>query len=673
MSSFSYRMFEIARWDSGLFRRYPSLMFGLLLALLLPAGYAFVALSGLGGKGTVGSAPPVGIALADAPVTDRGQTVRLGTELADAFDAEKRFDWQRFDDPEEARRAVREGRLQFALLLPPDFNRFAVPGMAGGEGKVVVYVAEGNSPAGAALARRVLPDLDRRIDEIVTRKRFALSLQAAAGGGKGLADLKDTVASLQRGSTELVDSVRKTHAGAGELGRGLARAGDGLRKQKDNTASVSEQAGQLAGSVRKTIESVKAVDGKRPGDDDLNGLKNATQTLAAGTAASVKTLESLRGNADRLRDTASKLKALSTELPAPAGRMTPGADRLETGLTQMTTSLEQARDSGGKSAETAKTLAQNVVVLTEALGRMGTGVKATAGALPADGKLDAMMAGLRQVTADAAALDEQSGKLREAAGQLDTGLGALGDAAVRLRAGIDLLGNALPGSKAAAPGRDDRAGASPLSPTLEVVAPLPTPRAGYLPAFVPLAAWIGALMPALLLSFRRLPAPGREAHWLAKTFGKLIVPGWMVIGQSLLLFAVLWLGLDLGIDRPLALAGAVLVTGFVYLALVFALVRVFGEFGKVVAVLLPLLQLTSGAAFGAVEAGGLHAWLQHWLPFSWAMDAWRSALFGEFEGDWPLRWGILIAIGLVALLIASLLGRWKVVNHHEYLPGIPTD
>jgi len=102
-----------------------------------------------------------------------------------------------------------------------------------------------------------------------------------------------------------------------------------------------------------------------------------------------------------------------------------------------------------------------------------------------------------------------------------------------------------------------------------------------------------------------------------------------------------------------------------------ALVRLFGDTGKVLALILLILQLSSAGAVMPIElAGGFFRWLHPLLPFTWVVRAFRAALFDAFNGAWLSAWLTIIGFGVGAMLLAAFAGRWKPVPDAEYRPAM---
>jgi putative membrane protein len=142
--------------------------------------------------------------------------------------------------------------------------------------------------------------------------------------------------------------------------------------------------------------------------------------------------------------------------------------------------------------------------------------------------------------------------------------------------------------------------------------------------------------------------------------------------QASLVFLMLVFGL--GLQTPhlhlINLLLTMAVASWAFLAMLFAMLRVFGEASKLLAVLLLTLQLAAGGGVIPVElSGGLFQTVHDWLPLTWVVKAFRASMFGAYDHGWADAWGAVILAGGVALLLAALIGRWKVVPDAEYRSG----
>lgn len=150
--------------------------------------------------------------------------------------------------------------------------------------------------------------------------------------------------------------------------------------------------------------------------------------------------------------------------------------------------------------------------------------------------------------------------------------------------------------------------------------------------------------------------------------GKLAVPGGVVLGQATILSLAVAFGLRIHLPHPLLFWAIAVLGSLTFLAIISLLVRLFGDTGKVLAVLLLLLQISSaGGAFPVELSGGIYQVLHPFLPFTQLLKAFRATLFGAYGGHWGTYLGRLALTGALAFV---LLGRWKHVPDDKYGPAM---
>lgn len=117
-----------------------------------------------------------------------------------------------------------------------------------------------------------------------------------------------------------------------------------------------------------------------------------------------------------------------------------------------------------------------------------------------------------------------------------------------------------------------------------------------------------------------------------------------------------------------------LVTALAFLTLIFALVRIFGDAGKLVALVLLVLQLAAAGATMPIELTTPFFQAIHpYLPMTWVVRTLRIAMFGAFEGAWASSAAVIAAVGVSCIALATWLGRWRLVEPEAYRPLIDSD
>lgn len=207
----------------------------------LPALYALISLWSMWDPASHERALPAGLVNLDAGVRYRDRDLNLGADVPAAIEAPGLFACQRFDDPAEARRRVRQGDPAFILEVPADFSQRAVPGEAPGAAKLTVYTSEGNNCSSAGFARRFAPEVAQRVNTMLGEARWELVLNTAAGSQRNLDTLRQVGPALRgldarRPSDADLSALRlgtgQLTEGQRDFGRGLdTLAGGGSKKR----------------------------------------------------------------------------------------------------------------------------------------------------------------------------------------------------------------------------------------------------------------------------------------------------------------------------------------------------------------------------------------------------------------------------------------------------------
>ena len=148
---------------------------------------------------------------------------------------------------------------------------------------------------------------------------------------------------------------------------------------------------------------------------------------------------------------------------------------------------------------------------------------------------------------------------------------------------------------------------------------------------------------------KAVDGPGGSAQRLAMLVGVLHVP----------------------LPQPGLFALTLLTASLTFLLIVFALVRLLGDLGKVVAVLLLIVQVTAAGALLPIQLNDEAFQAMHpYLPLTWVVSAYRASLFGAFDGMfWP-QLGVVAAIAATALVVGTLAGHWRVMPLADWRPPL---
>ena len=663
----------LARADWALLvrdRRFATAVAG---ALCIPALYALISLWSLWEPSARSSALRAGLVNADTGVVFRGVTTHMGEEVSQTLLRQGMFQWQHFDDREAARQAVRRGELSFAVLIPPDFSERAVPGREAGAAKLLIYTSEGNNYSAAGFAKRFAPELAHRVNEALNEQRWDMVLTSTQGSKLNLATLRDRVRDLRDGSDALADGMHKARQGASELTQGLGKASESVAQVHRGSLQLADANAQFAGGWRQLTTSLRALDAHRPASGDFEPLRSGMQRLVQGQSELGAGLDQLQHGSRQLRVGAQALERSAAPIPLIGDGLAEGAQALDHGAELLGLGLAQMRDNNQRMVSGALQLQTGVQTATSGFTQFGQTLHQITTALPEDGRIDALAQGAQQLGTSTQALHDGLRKLQGGHSQLSTGLAQLDTGSAQLRDGLTLLAGALPGDLPMPEG-SARGLADSVEPELEIAAPVGNDGAGFAPNFVPMSLWVGAVSAALLFSLRRLPDSALGLHRSAQVAGKLVWPVAVVLGQSAVMVAMMRGVLDIRVHALVPFLATVTAASLTFLLILFALIRWFGELGKVLGVLLLIVQLSSAGATLPIElATPLFQAIHPYLPFTWVVRAFRASMFGAYDGQWLTYWGVVAGCGATALLGATLAGRWRVIPAADYHPGIELD
>jgi putative membrane protein len=353
-------------------------------------------------------------------------------------------------------------------------------------------------------------------------------------------------------------------------------------------------------------------------------------------------LEQLQAGAGKLAEGATLLQEQTVEIPFVGEKLASGAGQLASGGDQLKVGLTTALEANARLVTGSAKAESNTGKLIDGVGAMGDGVRLMVAKLPEDARMEAL------------ALGGQS---------LLEGVG-------KLRSGIQMVEQVLP-SGVGKPDGSARGLADSVGPALDVLAPVANNGSAFAPNMVAMALWLGAVMSAYIFNMGTLQDAHASAPRYAKVLGKFAFPAVVSLLQVALTFSMLVFGLGINAPSYASFALTMLASSLTFLAVVFLLLRVFGEAGKLIAVLLLTLQLAAGGGVMPIElSGGFFQSVHEWLPFTWVIKAFRTSLFGAFNHGGLEALVVVVAGGVVSLLLAAWVGKWKVVPAELYKPGI---
>ena len=171
------------------------------------------------------------------------------------------------------------------------------------------------------------------------------------------------------------------------------------------------------------------------------------------------------------------------------------------------------------------------------------------------------------------------------------------------------------------------------------------------PFYIALSLWIGCLIAVAIVTVRvKSNKYGARAAYLGRMNLFLIIG----ISQSLLIaLCVLFLNVQNSSTALLTLT--ILIIGMCFMIIMYSVVSIFGSLGKVIAVVLLILQIaSSGGIYPAELQSTFFQVMRPYLPMTYAINALREVVAGVLWNSYWYNLGIIFIFTSVILVLALL-------------------
>lgn len=573
---------------------------------------------------------------AGAPAAD-GTQLRAGQKVADSLIEDRVFNWQPVASAAEADQGVSDGKYAFALKIPSDFSAsLASPGTFDTATRAMLNVT--TNDANNYLLSTIVDKLTTAVHDSVAKdvgEETASQLltgygtihtqmvKAADGAAKlsdGVTRLRDGSAALHHGSSQLVagaaelytgqvklrDGATQLSAGAGQLGSGLAQLADKTADLPADSQKLADGAAQVAAGNAALNTKVQEVAAQLDAAD--NGLRDRVRESNARLVASgVLTQE-------QAAKVLAEFDAASASGPVTGARTKIQADAAQ---------IQQLADGSAAVSAGAAKLAAATPALTDAISAASTGAdRLSAGAT-------ALAAGGEAAVSGTASLVDGAKKLDDGAAQLETGAHSAADGSTTMADELAKGAGKVPNPDGQQKENLSGVIADPISVSNVSQAKADSYGAGLAPFFLTLALWIGVFM--LVQAMR--PVTQRALASNAPAW-KIALGGWLpflavsAVQASLLVLVVNGvLGLDPA--HPVLMWLFLLVAAMAFSAIIHGVVALLGSPGKLVVLVLLVLQL--------VSSGGTFPWqtipqplhlVHQALPMGYVVNGMRHLVYG---------------------------------------------
>lgn len=653
---------ELKRMTGGLLPKLTILALA-MVPLLYGAVYLYANWNPYGNLDRIDAALVMADAGADAA---DGTRLEAGQKVADSLLDGHVFNWQPVASAAEADQGVSDGKYAFALKIPKDFStNLASPGSFDSATQAMLNVT--TNDANNYLLSTIVDKLTTAVHTSVAKEVGAETAnQLLTGFGTihtqmvkaadGASQLAGGVARLRDGAVSLHEGTGKLEAGASDLYNGQARLRDGANE-------LSAGAGQLSGGLAELRDGTAGL----PADSQR--LADGAAHVAAGNAAlnskvqdAVGQLEAAEnGLRSRLQESTSKLVAAGVLTQEQADKVLSEADAAAAAAP-----VGDAKAKIAADAAQIQQLSDGSAAVSAGASRLAAAAPALAGGIStASAGADRLAAGASTLAAGeqtavdgAAALSTGAQKLDDGASQLESGAGTAAAGAGKLAAGLAQGAGKVPHPDDAQKGTLSSVMSDPVAVNNVSQAKAGSYGAGLAPFFMTLALWIGIFM--LVQAMR--PVTQRALASNAPAW-KIAVGGWLpflavAAVQASLLAVVVSAGLGLHPAHPWLMWLLLLAAAMAFSAIIQGVVALLGSPGKLVVLILLVLQLvSSGGTFPwQTTPEPLHA-VHKVLPMGYVVDGMRHLVYGADLSLLPATFAGLLGYTLLGIALSTLAVR----------------
>ena len=630
--------------------------------------------------------------------------VNAGDQVLSQLRANEQMDWV-ITNPSDAIEGTKSGEYYASIILPSTFSDDMLTFYADGSqpAQIALHTNEKKNALAPTIANKGAEGISANISETFTRTigDVSLGLVTSLSDFLDQGDTQDALSRIEARAENLQSQLRNGARTARTMGdltesaipllESAQRIIDTPRPSlsdttRDGITDISASSDALDGALSATRESYAIVGDRIDALYETANISRETRsetlnTLADNVQLNINAYEGLKDTVNtRIRPLApAEAATLTGQLDEAIAAQESVRDRLRaasdsdsperpdfSSLDRASSAIEDVRNSG---------IRDQVSQLAQTLRGIGDTIELPEGDIQLN---------TDSLAGASAALDDVGATLDQNADRLDDLLDRINTAS---RTG-DLS------EIAAIVGDDPEAFAQALAAPVEVerqaIYPVASFGVGMAPLYTTLALWVGALLAAVALrtdvaakltkhrpnrfdeevdlendaedDTAEIPAEEpeepEEIGPFAKYFGRYGTFALVGLAQSTLLTLGLIFFVKLEPAHPFLLVLAGWVSSCIFMLLVYALTVALSNAGKALAVFLLVIQISS--AGGSYPLQLLPHWFQSvspWLPATYSIRAFRSALAGSYGADYWIALATLLLFIIPALILGVVLRK----------------
>ena len=403
-----------------------------------------------------------------------------------------------------------------------------------------------------------------------------------------------------------------------------AAAADALSKLSALKSShcISDGSSSTAAKIQTLVSGVDAL------DSGASSLAKGASSLAEGAARVDAGASSLASGSATLADGNSKIALGASSLASGSATLSGGASELKEGTGSLKSGAAELKDGSGTLAEKEQSAVDGQQKLAD---------------------------GANELKDGASKLSDGTAKLSDGSSQLNDGASELKNGTSSLESGLASGAKQVPSLAPSEQAKVADTMSNPVALSHESLASGRNYGEGMGPFFMCLALWIGGLMLVQTLRVMNNRALASHAPSIRVMLGSWMPFGLVGIAQATLMFAAIKFGLGFEMAHPWLVWLFLCYVALVFTGFIHGLTVILGAPGKLVALVILILQLiTAGGTMPYETLPESIRWMHDFFPMGYAVAGTRRLAYGIDESS---LWGIMLVLtlwGLAGLLLGYI-------------------
>ncbi len=374
------------------------------------------------------------------------------------------------------------------------------------------------------------------------------------------------------------------------------------------------------------------------------------QELQAGTKKFGDNLGEFNGSVNEYTGKVNGFATGTVALTDSVNDMGVAVNKISGGLNSLEAGLnENTKDSFGYGL---KSVSDNMAALNSGLGELKSNIPALSGGI------QALYNGSNQLVDGSNALVDGQNQLNNGVSELTGKVPQLEDGVDKLYKGSNELATALKDGagemKSGLKNSSEEMGdfvSAPINMKNEPINKVPNYGTGFAPYFISLSLWIGAIMMFFVISAKT--DDDANLSKFDKVIGKYLSFGFIGLLQALLVSTVV-MGLGLTPTSTGMYFASIVFLSLVFIAIIQCLISLFGDAGRLLGIVLLILQLTACAGTFPLEiVPKFFKVINPYMPFTYSVELLREVISAN-----TINYGIVgkdfLILGIVLLVFLTI-------------------